>query len=269
MADASSTKPFAIAEETFVVPWHLEAPPVGVFPMQSMVIRGSEPIVVDAGAPANRDRWLEAVFGLVEPEDVRWIFLSHDDRDHAGNLMQLLAACPNATVLTNWFSIGRMAEEWMTPLPRCRFLNEGDQMTVGDRTIVAIRPPLFDNPTTRGLFDTKTGVYWSVDTFAQPLHAPIEDAADLADDELEQNLQFGACLVSPWHVWLDEQKFGQYLETFKQLPIRTVAACHGPVLRGSRIDQAFDMLRGISSADPWTPFTQDDLDMWLSAAEAG
>src|SRR5438552_1226219 len=83
--------------------------------------------------------------------DVRWIFLSHDDRDHAGNLLPVLAACPNATLLTNWFSIGRMAEEWMTPLDRCRFLNDGERLDIGDRTLSAIRPPLFDNPTTRGV----------------------------------------------------------------------------------------------------------------------
>ena len=74
------------------------------------------------------------MWGIVEPEDVRWIYLSHDDRDHSGNLMQVLDACPNATLLTTWFSIGRMADEWMLPLDRCRFLNDGEQLDAGDRT---------------------------------------------------------------------------------------------------------------------------------------
>ena len=33
----------------------------------------------------------------------------------------------------------RMAEEWMTPLDRCRFLNENEQLDLGDRTITAKR----------------------------------------------------------------------------------------------------------------------------------
>ena len=51
-----------------------------------MLIRGREPIIVDTGAPIHRLRWLEQVFSLVDPEDVRWIFLSHDDGDHIGGL---------------------------------------------------------------------------------------------------------------------------------------------------------------------------------------
>jgi hypothetical protein len=47
-------EPYQIAEETFVIPWALEAPPVGHFPMNSMVIRGAEPVLVDTGAPAVR-----------------------------------------------------------------------------------------------------------------------------------------------------------------------------------------------------------------------
>src|SRR4051812_46556242 len=90
------TRAYQVAEETFVVPWVMEAPPVGHFSMNSMVIRGKEPVIVDTGSPANRDAWLDAVFSLVEPDDVRWVFLSHDDRDHSGNLLDVLEACPNA-----------------------------------------------------------------------------------------------------------------------------------------------------------------------------
>jgi hypothetical protein len=39
-----------------------------------MVIRGREPVIVDTGAPVHREQWLEKVFSVVEPEDVRWIF---------------------------------------------------------------------------------------------------------------------------------------------------------------------------------------------------
>src|SRR4029450_5352526 len=86
--------PYQVAEETFVIPWMLEAPPVGLFCMNSLVIRGDQPIIVDTGSPADRDGWLDNVRSVVDPKDVRWIFLSHDDRDHAGNLLAALDACP-------------------------------------------------------------------------------------------------------------------------------------------------------------------------------
>lgn len=261
-------EPHQIAEETFVIPWALEAPPVGHFPMNSMVIRGAEPVLVDTGAPAVRVQWLEAAWSVVDPLDVKWVFLTHDDRDHAGNLLPVLAACPNATLLTTWFSIGRMAEEWETPINRCRFVNEGDTIDVGDRTLVAKRPPLYDNPTTRALFDTKTHVVWSVDTFATNLPAPIPDIGELTDDEFRDGQFFGGRLVSPWYTLLDVGKFRAVVDDFQRLGAEVVAGCHSPMLHGRRVAEAFDLLRQLPDVPPWQEFTQADLDSWMEAAES-
>ena len=117
-----------------------------------MVILGSEPVVVDTGTPANRDPWLNDLFSLVEPEDVRWVFLSHEDVDHTGNLDQVMTACPNALVC-NWAMLERFTNCFDFPLDRCRWVMHDESFNVGDRTLQAVRPPFYDSPTTRGLFD--------------------------------------------------------------------------------------------------------------------
>jgi flavorubredoxin len=260
-------QPYRIAEETFVIPWALEAPPVGHFPMNSMVIRGAEPVLVDTGAPAVRSQWLEAAWSVVDPLDVRWIFLTHDDRDHAGNLLAVLAECPNATLLTTWFSIGRMAEEWETPINRCRFMIDGDTVDVGDRTLVAKRPPLYDNPTTRALFDPKTHVLWAVDTFATNVPTPMPEIAGLSADEFRDGQFFGGRLVSPWVGLLDGQKFRRVVDGFQRLDAEVIAGCHSPVLRGPQIPEAYDLLRQLPEIPAWPEFTQADLDEWMAVAE--
>lgn len=260
-----SLRPYRVADETFVIPWQLEAPPVGYFPMNSLLIRGKEPIIVDTGSPADRTDWLDNIASLVDLEDVRWIFLSHDDRDHAGNLMVALEACPNATLLTTWFSVGRMFEEWATPLDRCRFMNEGDSVECGDRRLTAVRPPVFDNPTSRALFDDRTGVLWSVDTFATNVPHHVEDASDLSEQDFKEGQRLGGRLVAPWHMWLDERKFQAHVDAVRAMPIEVICGCHTPVIRGSRIDAAFDLLRGLPSADPWTPISQQDLEHMIAA----
>ena len=98
------------------------AQPLEVF-LNSMVIRGAEPVIVDTGTPANRKQWLEDVFSLVEPNDVRWIFLSHDDVDHTGNLDEALSMCPNAKVVCNWAMIERHTNCFEFPLDRCRWID--------------------------------------------------------------------------------------------------------------------------------------------------
>lgn len=268
MSTASVTSgiaPYKIAEETFVIPWNLPAPPVGLFPMNSMVIRGAEPTLIDTGAPACRNEWLTAAWELVDPLDVRWVFLSHDDRDHSGNLVQVMEACPNATLLTSWFAVGRMFEEWETPLDRVRFLNDGDRIDVGDRELVALRPPVFDNPTTRGVFDTHTGAYWSVDTFATNIPEPMVESAALSDSAFAEGQLFGGRLVAPWHELLDDVKYQRYVDRVQQLDISVVAGCHTPVIRGSRIEEAFATTRSLPGVEAWHDFTQADLDGWLDA----
>ena len=167
--------PTKIADDTWVIHQVQEAlgQPLEIY-LNSMVILGAEPVIVDTGTPANRKQWLEDVFSLVEPEDVRWIFLSHDDVDHTGNLDEALTACPNATLVCNWAMVERHTNCFEFPLHRCRWVMDGESFDVGDRTLHAIRPPVFDSPTTRGLYDPTTQVYWAVDTFATPL----PDASD-------------------------------------------------------------------------------------------
>jgi flavorubredoxin len=145
--------PTKIADDTWIihqVQHALGDPPLHVY-LNSMVILGAEPVIVDTGTPANRAQWLQDVFSIVEPEDVRWIFLSHDDVDHTGNLDETLTACPNARVVCNWAMVERHTNCFDFPLDRCRWVMHGESLDVGDRTLHAIRPPVFDSPTTRGL----------------------------------------------------------------------------------------------------------------------
>lgn len=163
-----------------------------------MVIQGSEPMLVDTGSVANRKQWLADVFSLVEPEAVRWIFLSHDDSDHIGNLDAVMEACPNATLVCNWAIVERYSITCRFPLERCRWIMHGDSIDIGDRTLQAVRPPVFDSPTTRDLFDPTTGVYWAVDAFASPLPDPAMGVADLDPEFWTRSLHmFAVGAVSP------------------------------------------------------------------------
>ena len=89
--------------------------------LNSMVITGREPVVVDTGAGVARDLWFEAVEAVVDPADVRWIFLSHDDPDHTGNLLEMLDRAPRATLVTNWFTVERMSASCQLPMDRMRW----------------------------------------------------------------------------------------------------------------------------------------------------
>ena len=165
--------PTKVGKDTYVINQVQEALGQPLFvQINSMVILGKEPIIIDTDTPANRTQWLKDVFSLVEPTDVQWVFLSHDDVDHTGNLDQVMTASPQRQARCNWAMVERHTNCFAFPLDRCRWIMHEESFDIGDRTLHAVRPPVYDSPTTRGLYDPTTRVYWAVDSFATPLPRP-------------------------------------------------------------------------------------------------
>ena len=267
IAPTTCFPPSRIAADTWVI--HQVQPALGqplFVHLNSMLILGAEPMIVDTGTPANRGQWLKDVFSLVDPNDVRWIFLSHDDVDHTGNLDEVMTACPNAQLVCNWAMIERHTNCFEFPLHRCRWIMDGETLDIGDRQLAALRPPVYDSPTTRGLFDPTTGVYWAVDTFATPLPDPQAEVADLDPDFWQEGLAlFALGAVSPWLSLVDEGKYGRYVDRVQSLDITTVAACHSPVIEGPLIERAFAHIRQLPTLDPPALPDQSVLDQIIAA----
>lgn len=263
-------EPIRVDRDTWLLTQLEQAPPIGGIFLNSAVITAAEPVLVDTGTAGNRDSWLAQLGAVVDPADVRWIFISHDDPDHVGNLAVLLDLCPRATVLTGWFATGRMALEQGIALPmdRIRFVNDGDAINVGDRTLRAVLPPIFDNPTTRGLFDPSTGFYWGGDCFGAPVGGFLPDARDVPEAEWREGFLALHRMLAPWHTMLDHRRFGAVVDRVQELPITVAAGAHGPTVRSDRLTDAFRMLRTLPHAGPLAPFAQTDLESWLAMAAA-
>ncbi|MHA6797012.1 oxygen-binding di-iron domain-containing protein [Pseudonocardia bannensis] len=249
---------------------HALGQPLSVY-LNSMVIQGAEPIIVDTGSARNREAWLQDVFGLVEPQDVRWVFLTHDDSDHTGNLAQVMDACPNATLVCSWTLVERFANAYDFDLNRCRWVNDGESFDAGDRTLVAVRPPVYDSPATRGLFDTSTGVYWAADAFASPVPggpgaSPVGDVADLDPEAWWGGMvMFGLHALSPWLSMVQKKKYARCVRQVRAHGMTTIASGHSAVISGASVAQAFDMLGNLAGAEPPPCPDQAVLEMMLRA----
>jgi Metallo-beta-lactamase superfamily len=162
--------PIRIAEGTYLVRPLVHLPETSLaLHVNSLVIQGDEPVIVDTGATGFRDDWIEQVFGLVDPQDVRWIFLSNGDRDHTGNLAAAVDACPRATVVTSPLAAVPVEDDLDARPTRRVCVADGETLDLADRRLIAVRPPTFACPTTRGLYDSATGV-WLLD---RPHRRPV------------------------------------------------------------------------------------------------
>jgi len=181
----------------------------------------------------------------------------------------VMELCRNATLVTTHFTVERTVRAMELPLHRMRWVNSRERFDVGDRTLIALRPPVFDSPVTRGLFDTTTGVYWAVDTFATAMPEHLVDVADMPADEWSEMMLLFNRMVSPWHGLLDQDRFDRYVDEVVSLGITTVASGHSAALRGDRLTEAFRLIRTLPSLPEAPLLGQDDLDSILAAHLTG
>jgi flavorubredoxin len=247
--DKTRFEPTEVAPDSFLIhDHHGEGDAPVTVGLNTMVIRAAEPIVVDTGVMENRTQYLDDVFSLVDPEDIRWVFISHDDVDHTGNLNALMELAPNATAIIDWFMVERMGATLEVAPTRWRWVQDGDTIDVGDRTLHVVRPPVFDSGTTRGLFDPTTGVYWASDAFASPMAAaPVRHVGELDAAAWTEGIHTFAQYISPWLSVVDDAKFQRTVDRIEALSPKAILGCHSAVVDGAHVARAIEATR----VAPW------------------
>jgi hypothetical protein len=175
-----------------------DIPALGARAGNAFVQHGAEPVLVDTGTVAGAPEFMAALESVIDPTDLRWIWLTHTDFDHIGSLAALVDANPQLRVITSFLGVGIMGLS-TTPLPmdRVHLVNPGQSVTVGDRRLTAVKPPVYDNPITSGFVDDRTGILFSSDCFGALLPAVPQDAADLDAAELRAGQVRWATIDSP------------------------------------------------------------------------
>ncbi|MFJ6798513.1 MBL fold metallo-hydrolase [Streptomyces sp. NPDC091268] len=214
----------------------LEVPGIGFLPVNAFVLHAREPVVVDTGLGLPDRNFLEALSSAVDPADVRWIWLTHPDRDHTGGLFALLEAAPRARLVTTFMGAGIMSCERPLPMDRVFLLNPGQSLDVGDRTLAAFRPPLFDNPATVGFYDDRSRACFSSDCFGGAMASAESAAGGEAEAVDAQGLRAAqllwASVDSPWVALADRDKYLATVAPLREMDAEYVFSTHLPAASG-------------------------------------
>jgi flavorubredoxin len=244
-------------------------PGLGFVPINAFVLHGSEPILVDTGPGVETDEFMDALGSLVDPADLRWIWLTHTDFDHIGSLHRLLSANPQLRVVTSFLGVGIMSLSAPLPMDRVHLVNPGQTITLGDRTLTALRPPAFDNPVTTGFRDHDTGVLFSADCFGAMLQAVPETADELSADELRQGQVFWATVDAPWLHKVDHGKLGAELDAIRRMQPAMILSSHLPPASAAMTGQLLASLEAAPSATPFVGPDQAALVQMLAQMGSG
>ena len=246
-----------------VITSNFPIPGFGQVPVNAFVLKGTEPILVDTGAVVESPDFMSTLRSVIDPADLRWIWLTHTDADHIGSLHQLLAENPQLRVITTFLGVGIMSLSAPLPMDRVNFVNPGESVTIGDRTLTAIRPPAFDNPSTTGFYEDKSGAFFSSDCFGALLENPPQNAADLSESDLREGQIFWATVDSPWLHKVDEGTFAKELNAIRDMEPRMILSSHLPAAGGDMTDRLLASLAEAPKADPFVGPDQAALEKML------
>ncbi|HSP38501.1 MAG TPA: MBL fold metallo-hydrolase [Frankiaceae bacterium] len=251
---------------------HAVIPGIGVLPVNAFVLHAEQPMVIDTGLGTPDKHFLDDLATVIDPADVRWIYLTHPDRDHTGGLFDLLDAAPEARIVTTFFSVGIMSSESPLPLERLYLLNPGQSFHLGDRRISAFRPPVYDSPATTGFLDESTGACFVSDCFGAPLAsvemATADEVGAIDDDELRAAQLLWSSVDSPWVQSVSPATFGRALDPLRLMDPELVLSSHLPPAAG-RISELLDTLAMATSGTPFLGPDQQALEAMLAAFAPG
>jgi flavorubredoxin len=260
-------QPYEVAPDTYILPSHVTVPGVGILPNNAFVVLGDEPLLIDTGLRAESAEFLEALASLVDPADLAYVFLTHDDADHTGSIDRVLDLAPGARLLTHGLAALRIKLTSDIPLDRVRAVVAGDQVTVGGRTFHVFRPTLFDNPTTLGLYEPGTRTMFGADSFGAIVPRWEHEASAYSADELSRGLLLWASFDDPWVAHYDREEWKRMLQEAGRLETDIFLSSHLPPATGL-FPQLIRTLESLPDVEPFVPPNQEAFEQIVAAMKA-
>lgn len=228
----------SLGKQWFALPSWMPIPGLGLLVNHAFVHAGREPMLVDTGLGLFRDDFIDSLGTVLDPADLQWIWLSHADPDHTGNLARVLELAPRARVLTGMLGLAKLQLAGMD-VSRFQVIAPGDELEIGGRRLRAIRPPVYDAPETLGFHDEQ-GVLYAVDSFGALLPGVAQGLADIDDSQLRDGLVAWGAIDAPWQADLDEKLRQRRFGAIETLAPELVLTAHLPLGRrsGARLAQA-------------------------------
>jgi flavorubredoxin len=261
-------EPYQAAPDVDVLPAYFPIPGLGVIPVNAFVLKAAEPVLVDTGLVPLTDDFMQRLSTVIDPNDLRWLWLTHCHVDHLGSLRPVLDAAPKLRVITTFLGVGIMSLFQPLPLDRVYLLNPGQNLSVGDRTLAAVKPPSYDSPETTGFYDAKSAAFFCADCFGALLAEPAGPfAADIGSAKLREGAVLWATVDSPWLHVVDRVAFRNKLNLVRAMAPKLVLSAHLPVAR-DMTEELLENLAAVPDAKPWVGPDQPALEAMLTGMRA-
>jgi flavorubredoxin len=225
------------------------------------LVRDEKTALIDTVKAPFADRLLQNVAALCDLSRVDYIVCNHAEMDHSGALPQVLQAMPQATLLCDKKCAAALGEHFDTSLWKIRVVANGEEISLGRRTLRFIETPMVHWPESMATYVPEEKLLFSMDAFGQHIATSerFEDEVDL-DVVMQEVKTYYANIVMPYG-----RAVLQTLDRLATLPITMIAPSHGLIWR-KHLDTVLAAYRNWANHRPQAKVLVIYDSMWESTA---
>jgi flavorubredoxin/flavin reductase (DIM6/NTAB) family NADH-FMN oxidoreductase RutF len=192
----------------------------------SYLIRGDKIALVDSSHEKFRQLYLDTLTGLIDPQAIDYLVISHTEPDHSGLVKDLLQLAPQITVVGSKVAIQFLDNFVHQPFER-RLVKSGDTLDLGQGHVLEfVSAPNLHWPDTMLTYDQGTQILYTCDVFGMHYCSDTLFDEDLSKIEPDYRFYYD-CLMGP--------NARSVLAAMKRMDdlgaIQIVANGHGPLLQ--------------------------------------
>ncbi|MGF1588719.1 MAG: diflavin flavoprotein [Pleurocapsa sp.] len=192
----------------------------------SYLIRGDKIALVDTSHAKFRQLYLDTLQGLIDPQKIDYLIISHTEPDHSGLVKDFLELAPEATVVAAKMAIKFLEDLVHQPFKQ-QIIKNGETIDLGQGHVIEfVNAPNLHWPDTIFSYDHKSGILFTCDAFGMHYCSNATYDEDLKAIEKDYRFYYD-CLMGP-----NARSVLSAMKRMDQLgEIKTVANGHGPLLR--------------------------------------
>jgi flavorubredoxin len=216
--------------------------PVHVHASCYLVEGEQETLMVDTGHPTHWPQVEAELSRLLDGRELDWIFPTHPELPHAGNLNRLLAKFPRARVTGDVRDYPLYCPEYAD---RLLHRPAGSELDLGGRTVTFLEAPIRDLPSTQWAYESSGQILFVADAFGythggidvdgdEPVHLPGECgllSTELPAPPTVAQTAFLTRAALFWSRYVDvAPHFAQVEALLDRYPAKLLAPAHGNVI---------------------------------------
>jgi flavorubredoxin len=189
-------------------------------------INDEKKAVIESAKAFQTGDFLKKISEITDPSEVDYIIINHMEPDHSGVFGELARIAPKAVFVGSARTVD-LLKAFYDITDRIMPVSDGDELSLGSRTLTFISTPMVHWPETMMTFDSADGILFTGDGFGgygALDDAIFDDTCSDIDYYATESLRYYTNIVAKFSTMVTKA-----IEKVSSLPIKVIAPSHGLV----------------------------------------